>query len=358
MDLKEQYFNAEYRFQGNGPRDMHLLKEPFENLTKSGLADTYGTGEVIENFEKKFAAILGKEAAVFMPSGVMAQQIALRINADKKSCKNVAYHPLSHLELHEQDAVRVLHQLNPIMLCESDRLFTMDDLKAVEEDIATLLIELPQREMGGYLPEFEDLKEIADYARNKGIKLHVDGARLFESLPYYQRTAREVCECFDSVYISFYKGIGAIAGAILAGEKIFIEKAKVWKRRLGGDLISLYPYIIPADFYYEKRIDKMPDFYVNAKELAEHFNEVPYITTKPEIPVTNMFHAYAQMSADEFKTIATKVYDATKLSVTSHIVEVDKTSSMFEISIGEEYGKVPKDLIKQAFSILKDSAKK
>lgn len=355
MDLRNQYLTAEYRLQGNGPRDMHLLKEPFENVPGNQLADGYGTGEVIENFEKKFAAILGKESAVFIPSGVMAQQIALRINADEKNCKNVAYHPLSHLELHEQDTIRALHQLSPIMLGECDRLFTLDDLEAVDEELGTLLIELPQREMGGYLPMFEDLEAIADYARNKDIKLHLDGARLFESLPYYQKTASEVCECFDSVYISFYKGIGAIAGAILAGEKDFIEKAKVWKRRLGGDLISLYPYIVPADFYYEKRISMMPEFYVNAKELAEYFNEVRYITTKPEIPVTNMFHVYAQISVDEFKTIAAKVFDATKLSVTSHIAKVDDKTSMFEVSIGEEYGKVPKDLIKQAFSIIKDS---
>lgn len=355
MDLRNKYFTAKYRFQGNGPRDIHLLKEPFENIPESGLADTYGTGEVITSFEKKFAKILDKESAVFMPSGVMAQQIALRINADDKSCKNVAYHPLSHLELHEQDTIRALHQLNPIMLGESDRLFTLKDLKAVDEELSTLLIELPQREMGGYLPAFEDLVAIADYARNKEIKLHLDGARLFESLPYYQKTAREVCELFDSVYISFYKGIGAIAGAILAGEKAFIEKAKVWKRRLGGDLISLYPYIVPADFYYEKRINKMNEFYVNAKELAEYFNEVSYITTKPEMPVTNMFHVYAEISADEFKTIAAKVYEETSLLITNHIVEVDKTTSMFEVSIGEEYGKVPKDTLERAFSILNDS---
>lgn len=109
MDLREQYFNAEYRLQGNGLRDMHLSKKPFEDIQNNELADTYGTGEVLENFENKFAGILGKESAVFMPSGVMAQQIALRINADEKGCKNIAYHSLSHLELHEQDTIRVLN---------------------------------------------------------------------------------------------------------------------------------------------------------------------------------------------------------------------------------------------------------
>lgn len=353
MNLRDQYNNAKYRLQGNGPRDTHLLKEPFQSIPESQLADTYGNGKLIEQFERKFAGILGKEAAVFMPSGVMAQQIALRINADEKYCKNIAYHPLSHLELHEQDAIKTVHDLNPIILGNHDRLFTLEDLMAVNKDIGTLLIELPQREMGGYLPAFEDLKVIVDYARNRGIRLHLDGARLFESLPFYQKTASEVCENFDSVYISFYKGIGAIAGAILAGDKAFIDQAKIWKRRLGGDLISLYPYIIPADFYYEKRIDKMHEFYLNAKELAEFFNEIPYIETKPEIPVTNMFHVYAQKSSDEFQAIITEVYAKFGISITNLMGKVNEKTSKFEVSIGEEYATIPKDLIKQVFSVLK-----
>ncbi len=85
----------------------------------------------------------------------------------------------------------------------------------------------------------------------------LDGARLFESLPFYQKSAADICVLFDSVYVSFYKGIGGIAGAILAGDRDFIEEAIVWKRRHGGDLISLYPYIPSADYYFNQRIDRM-----------------------------------------------------------------------------------------------------
>lgn len=350
MKLNEQHKKAKYRFQGSGPRNINILKEAFQHISECELADTYGNGEIIEKFEKKFAKILGKEAAVFMPSGTMAQQIALRIYADEKNCNKIAYHPLSHLEIHEQDAVKTMHHLETILIGESNRLFTLEDLMSIKEEISTLLIELPQREIGGSLPTFEELQAIVTYARSKGMHLHLDGARLFEAVPFYHKLPSEISACFDSVYISFYKGIGAIAGAILAGEKEFIDKAKIWKRRHGGDLISLYPYIITADYYYEKRKDKMQEFYLNAKELAKYFNDLSYAYTVPKTPMTNMFHVYVDKSRDELEKIISKVFDDFDVSITNHIVEVNETTSKFEISIGEDFSKIPKDLIKQIFS--------
>jgi threonine aldolase len=153
--------------------------ESFENMDSSIEADIYGTGRIINDFEKEIAQLLGKESAVFFPSGTMAQQIALRMWSDKLGLKKVAYHPLCHLEIHEKDGLKVLHHLESILLGSSDRLFTIQDLESVSEPIACLLIELPQREIGGQLPSWEELVEISEYCKNKGIKLHLDGARLF-----------------------------------------------------------------------------------------------------------------------------------------------------------------------------------
>ncbi len=126
------------------------------------------------------------EAAVFFPSGTMAQQIALRLWADETERRTVAYHPLCHLELHEQDGLRELHHLEPILVGDATRLMTIEEVKALP-DIACLLIELPQRELGGELPSFSELEEISHWCRTRGIRLHLDGARLFESLPFYEK---------------------------------------------------------------------------------------------------------------------------------------------------------------------------
>lgn len=197
------------------------------------------------------------------------------------------------LKIHEQDGLKELHHIEPILVGDENRLMTLEEIQALP-DIACLLLELPQREIGGELPTFEELVAIHEHCREKGIHLHLDGARLFESLPYYEKEASEICALFDSVYVSFYKGIGGIAGAILAGPKAFCDMSKVWKRRYGGDLISLYPYILSADYYYELRKDKMAEYRNEAIRLAARFNELDGVWTTPRIPVTNMFHLHFQ----------------------------------------------------------------
>src|SRR5262245_38428920 len=123
-------------------------------------ADMGGTGEVIESFEREVAALLGKEAAVFMPSGTMAQPIALRIWADRRRCGTVAFHPRCHLEIHEEKAYQRLHGLHGRLVGAPGDLLTIADLEAVAEPVAALLLELPQREIGGLLPAWEELGQI------------------------------------------------------------------------------------------------------------------------------------------------------------------------------------------------------
>ncbi|HZG79264.1 MAG TPA: beta-eliminating lyase-related protein, partial [Brevibacillus sp.] len=270
--LQQAYERSVYPVTGHRPRNLQVLKDALNQLDGHLESDIYGTGTLIEEFQAKMAAYLGKETAVFFPSGTMAQQIALRIWCDQLGVERVAYHPLSHLEIHEEDGLKKLHGIEAVLLAGKERIFTLEDVQSMDDEIACLLIELPQREIGGKLPEYEELVAISQYCREKGIKLHLDGARLLEVLPYYQKTADEVCALFDSVYLSFYKGIGGIAGAILAGNEAFIKESKVWKRRHGGDLISLYPYILSADYYFQQRKDSFPRYYEDAKELARFYN--------------------------------------------------------------------------------------
>ena len=117
------------------------------------------------------------------------------------------------------------------------------------------------------------------------------------------KTAAEICALFDSVYVSFYKGIGGIAGAILAGGTDFVEKSKVWKRRHGGDLVSLYPYIISSSYYYKERIGNMGRYYEEAKELAALFNQCEGVNTKPAVPVSNMFHVHFEWGKEQLEPI-------------------------------------------------------
>lgn len=350
--LAEAFNRAAYRLSGQGPRNVEVLKAVLDRIDGSLDSDMYGKGAVIENFEKEMADYLGKEAAVFFPSGTMAQQIALRIWCDEKNIRRVAYHPLCHLEIHEEDGLKELHGIKPILLAGRNRLITLEDVTGLQEDISCLLLELPQREIGGQLPEFGELEAISAYCREKGIKLHLDGARLYEILPYYQKTAAEVCALFDSVYVSFYKTIGGVAGAILAGDKSMTEKSKVWKRRHGGDLISLYPYILTSEHYFKERVGKMERYYRDAVELAKRFNACHGVKTRPEVPVSNMFHVHFDAAKDRVEPVLIEVCEASGVGMAGNLREFEGGTCYFEFAAGDMYERVPGEKRDEMFRML------
>ncbi len=355
-ELLETYEESAQQLAGHGPRNVAVLKDAFESIGGGVKSDKYGRGAVIEDFQEQMAEFLGKESAVFFPSGTMAQQIALRIWCDQKGIKKVAYHPLSHLEIHEEDGLKELHGIQTILLADKERVIELEDVTSMADDIACLLLELPQREIGGQLPSFETLHEISVYCRQKDIKLHLDGARILECLPYYGKSIKEVCALFDSVYLSMYKGIGGIAGAILAGDEDFIAQSKIWKKRHGGDLISLYPYILSADTYFAQRRGRMAEYYQHAVELAAFFNSCEGISTVPRIPVTNMFHVHFQKAPDQITPILIQAQQIMDIGITGYL-KAEKAGCMFEVSIGDQYKLIPKGKVAVTFEWLAEKMK-
>lgn len=353
ISLADVMKEAAYPVAGHGKRNIQVLLDAMQEVDGLTESDMYGKGEVIEAFQSKMAGVLGKEAAVFFPSGTMAQQIAMRIWCDRKGLDKVAYHPLCHLEIHEEDGLKKLHRIEPVLLAGPDRQIELQDVLEMDEGVACLLLELPQREIGGQLPDYAVLEAISAHCRERGMKLHLDGARLFEVLPYYGKTAAEVCALFDSVYISFYKGIGGIAGAILAGEPDFIQESAVWKRRHGGDLISLYPYIISADHYYERRIGRMEQYYQDAKELAALFNACHgAVSTVPEVPVSNMFHVHFAAPKDRVEPLLIRVAQDTGVGFTGRLKELGEGTCSFELNVGDQYRRVPREKLREALELL------
>ncbi len=265
----------------------------------TGDVDRYGTGPRLNAFEARIAALLGMEAAVFMPSGTMAQQIALRIVADERAQRAFIAHPTTHVVIHEQSGFARLHDLTFIPAGSAVAPLTLADLEAIAAPAGTLLLELPQREVGGTLPAWDDLRAMCAYARERGWHLHLDGARLWEAGPFYGRPYAEIAGLFDSVYVSFYKGLGGIAGAILAAPRAFIEQAKSWQRRHGGNLISLYPYACTAEAAFDRRIERMASYRDAAGWLAPIVAAAPLtVAVQPLPPPANMFHAYLRADAD------------------------------------------------------------
>lgn len=272
--------------------------------------DVYGDGERLHAFEARIASLLGKPAAVFMPSGTMAQQIALRIVADRTGVRTFAAHPTNHLTLHERDGYARLHGLAFVPACPPERALERADLEAIAEPVATVLLELPQREIGGVLPQWDELAAMTGVARERGWAVHCDGARLWECAPFYDRSYAEIAALFDTVYVSFYKGIGALAGSMLCGPKAFVDEARVWQRRHGGNLFTLYPYANTAEAASDLRIGRMAAYHDAAAWLAPLVASYPAVVrAAPLAPPTNMFHAYVD---DKRGTLGERAQDVAR----------------------------------------------
>jgi threonine aldolase len=274
-----------------GPRPARaLLERLVAAVPEDERIDVYGEGERIERLEARVAGLLGKEAAVFMPSGTMAQPIALRIWAERNGARTVAFHPTCHLELHEQKAYQLLHGLHGKLVGDPNKVLTLDDLEAVHEPVAALLLELPQREIGGRLPDWDDLVAQTGWARERGIALHMDGARLWEAGPFYERPYEEIAGLFDTVYVSFYKGLGGLGGAALAGPRDLIDEARVWQRRHGGNLVTLMPYVVSAELGLDDELPRMPEYLAKARTLAAALGGLANVEIVPDPPQTPMMH--------------------------------------------------------------------
>jgi threonine aldolase len=270
-------------------------------------ADRYGEGERLERLERRTAELLGKEAAVFMPSGTMAQQIAMRIWCERGGRATIAFHPTCHLELHEEKGYERLHGLHATLVGDPNRLLTLADLEALCEPVAALLLELPQREIGGLLPEWDDLVAQTAWAREHDVALHLDGARLWEAQPYYDRPHAELAGLFDSVYVSFYKGLGGMAGAVLAGDAELVAEARVWQRRHGGTLVTMFPYVVAAETALDERLERMPVYLEHARAIAAALATVDGVEVVPDPPQTPLFHVHLEGGHDALADAALSV---------------------------------------------------
>ena len=298
--------------------------------------DVYGEGGAVAKLEEEVGELLGKPAVVFMPSGTMAQQIALRIHADRRNIRAFGCHPTSHLELHEDKAYERLHGLFAVPAGNARTLLNMDDIRAIHEPLSSFLFELPQREIGGRLPEWPDLEEQVAYVRERGAAVHVDGARLWECTPYYGKELHEIAALFDTVYVSFYKGLGALSGCCLAGEEDVIEEARTWRHRHGGALWSLWPQAASALGAMKKRLPLMPAYYEHAVAIAAALRDLPGLEIVPAPPQTPAMHLHMRTTEQRLDEAVTALAEEEGIWTWSWTFEADTPSiRIVELAVGD-----------------------
>jgi threonine aldolase len=254
-------------------------------------ADIDGQGGPVAEVERRVAELLGTPAARWVSKGVIAQQAALRAWTQRSGRPTVALHPLCHIDHDEESAYERLHGLRPIRLGSLSP-YTVEDLDRARELPGVVTVELPLRMAGLLLPPWDDLVAISAWCRERSVPLHFDGARLWESAHHYDRPLAEIAALADSVYVSFYKGVGGLAGCALAGEPDFLDDCASWLHRHGARLFQAYPYALAALEGLDVQLPKLGAFRERAIGLAAAIGELDGVFVTPQPPHVNGFHLY------------------------------------------------------------------
>lgn len=220
-------------------------------------ADYYTRGGVVEELETTMATALGKERAIYFPTGTLANHVAVRTLAGHRTRAIVPHE--SHLYNDSGDCAQQLSQMNLVPLGAGRAMFTLPEVEEIVErtesgrvttGVGALMIESPVRRKLGELFDVDDMKKICDYARAKDIGTHLDGARLYMAAAYTGISPKQFASHFDTVYVSLWKYFNSGSGAILAGSKALVEPLYHTRRMFGSGLPAAWPFAALALHYF------------------------------------------------------------------------------------------------------------
>lgn len=251
--------------------------------------DVFGEDPSIIELENKCAALLGMEAAVYCPSGTMTNQIG--INIQTNSYEEIICYRGAHIYRYEGGGLAGNSRLS-VRLLDGDR--GRLSLNEVESNInnaadvhqpITSLIALENtvvREAGSYY-SLKQIREISEFARTKGIKMHLDGARLFNALTETKDSSKDYGKYFDTISICLSKGLGAPVGSVLACKKELEVKARRMRKAFGGGMRQAGFLAAAASYALDHHIDGLKEDHARAKEIGKALQPLSWI--KSMMPV-------------------------------------------------------------------------
>jgi threonine aldolase len=253
--------------------------------------EQHGDDPTVHALCDRVAALLGKQAAMFLPSGTMCNVIAIRTHCGPGD--EVIAHETSHILNSEGGMHAALSGVQIMPLRGARGLFGADSLRAAirvrsryQPQQRLLEVEQTANIGGGTVWPLAQLDEVAAIAREQGFATHMDGARLMNACVASGITATDMAASFDSVWIDFTKGLGAPLGAVLAGSTDFIDTAWVWKQRLGGAMRQAGICAAACLHALDYHVDRLAEDHANAKLLARGLRQIDGITV--EDPDTNL----------------------------------------------------------------------
>ncbi len=240
----------------------------------------------------RVAALLGKEAAVFLPSGTMCNQIALATHC--RPGDEVLAHATAHIQGSEGGGPGAIAGVMVTGLSGPRGMFTPATLEAAIRPVGRysppqrlVVVEQTSNRGGGSCWPAEQLRQVADCAHAHGLATHMDAARLMNAAVALGVPAATQAAAYDSLWLDFTKGLGAPLGAVLAGSKAFIGQAWRWKQRLGGAMRQGGICAAACLYALDHNVERLAEDHANARALARGMSELPGIRIEEE-PETNL----------------------------------------------------------------------
>jgi threonine aldolase len=253
--------------------------------------DVYGEDPTVNRLEAVAAARFGKEAALFVPSGTMANQLAIRAHTEPGDGAIAGVG--AHLWLYEGGAAAAVAGVQITQVGE-DGLFGADDVRgAIAPDDShfartrLVCVENTHNRSGGRVFPLEAIRAIARVARDRGLAMHLDGARIWNAEVATGIPVAEWAAEFDSVAFCLSKGLGAPVGSLVAGTRQFVRRARRFRKQLGGGMRQAGILAAAGLFALEHNVKRLADDHANARRLAAGLAELPGIEV-PRAPETNM----------------------------------------------------------------------
>ncbi|NER13390.1 threonine aldolase [Leptobacterium flavescens] len=282
--------------------------------------DFYGNGGATKELEQEFAKITGKEKAIFVPTGTMANQLAIKLLNGHNT--KVIVPENSHIFRDEADAAQSVHAQRLIPAGKDKAYFDLQELKdtiayydkgeVFKSGLGVVAIENPIRRADGTSIPLQTLKEISAYCRQQGYKLHLDGARIHLAAAYTGVSIAEYSALFDTVYISLYKYLNAPTGAILCGDAELIDQMAHQIKILGGTTYQTWGSAALA-LHYLKGLDERWKATVNTgNQIISDLNKMKEISITKIKEGTNIYNLRLDASVD-FKKLDDRLYDEFKI---------------------------------------------
>ena len=250
-----------------------------------------GTDPTVNELCDRMAAMLGKEAAVFMPSGTMCNEIAILVQC--RPGDEILAHHTAHILSSEGGAPWALAGVQVTGMPGERGMFGVDTLRAHlrpkgRNHPPQRMVEVEQTANlgGGAVWRVDALHAVAEVAHEAGMVTHMDGARLMNACVAAGVSAADMAADYDTVWLDFTKGLGAGLGAVLAGPAEVIDDAWRWKQRMGGALRQAGLVAAGCLYALDHNIDRLAEDHANAAVFARALGQVPGITV--EAPDTNL----------------------------------------------------------------------